>query len=381
MFDSIEAWRHRYERRMIAIGKSVAAATLIAGCSWVPDAVNPVEWYKGVADAFSSDERPEIASPRRPEGGFPNVNGSSDAEHKTAATTATAVPSGLNADRGNSKYTDSVRREPAPTKQLAKRQAPPAPAQTQVAQATPVAPAAAEAGGKGSYQPSLDHRMQTARDDGPSTPPKVAPAGPPPRANIPDSVPTRRGVLAEHYQRRLAESAAATNKGDAFTGIPAPRPESSYNLPASAYAVPANAPAGYAGGFGSSEPGYAPAPTRGTRGARGAVVPSGPAATFQVAAVQFAGNSGLTAADRAALKDVARLQKQTGGTVRIVGYPPSGAVSFVGDDDGGAAQARANTVAKALAGMGVPARKLLVAADPAGPGGFDDTGASVSIEY
>jgi len=36
---------------------TVAVTALLAGCSSVPDAVNPVEWYKGVRDAISGDEK------------------------------------------------------------------------------------------------------------------------------------------------------------------------------------------------------------------------------------------------------------------------------------------------------------------------------------
>ncbi|TAN79304.1 MAG: hypothetical protein EPN20_00510 [Magnetospirillum sp.] len=373
MFDCIEAWRQRNERRTLTVGKSVVAMALIAGCSWVPDAMNPVEWYRGVANTISSDERPDIASPRRPDGTFPNVNQAPDKDRKQPSK-------GLAADRENSKYAESARREPAPTKQLARR-APPAQAQTQVAQAP------APQDGKGSYQPSLDRRMQTARDDGPSAPPRTASGGPPARADVPDAIPTRRTVLADHYQRRLAESAAATNKNDPFTGVPAARPESSYNQPVHTYAVPANAPVGYGrAAYAADSGGGAPelVPPRGVkgmRGAKGAVIPSGPAASFEVASVQFGGNGGLTAGDRAALKDVAGLQRQTGGVIRIVGLAPSGAISFAGGDETAIATQRANAVAKALTGMGVPARKVLVAADPSGGMGFDDAGAKVSIEY
>ena len=376
MFDCIEAWRRRHERRTLAVGKSVVAAALIAGCSYVPDAVNPVEWYKGVTGVFSGSDAPEIASPRRPDGSFPDVNTGPDASGK-------ALPKGLAGDRGNAKYAESVRREPAPTKQLAKRTQPaqsqvaeaPAQAQTQVAQAQD---------GKGSYQPSLDRRMQTARDEGPSAPPRTAPGGPPARADVPESIPTRRGLLAEHFQKRLAESAAATNKGDAFSGIPAARTQASYNQPVSTYAVPAAPPVGMTRypGFAADTGERAPQliPPKGVRGAKGVVVPSGPAAAFEVASVQFGPDSSLTAADRASLKDVAALQKQTGGVVRVMGYPSSGAVAFIGQDDATVALGHARAVAKSLTALGVPARKILIAAESA-PSAYDDSGAKVSIEY
>ncbi len=111
------------------------------------------------------------------------------------------------------------------------------------------------------------------------------------------------------------------------------------------------------------------------------VAPKGPAALFEVASVQFGPNGGLTTADGAQLREVAALQRQTGGVVRIVGYPSPGAVSFVGQDDNSVAMGRAKAVAKSLAALGVPARKIMVAADPVAATAFDDSGARVSIEY
>jgi hypothetical protein len=378
MLDCIEAWRLRHERHAVIVGrtvgivgKTVVAAALIAGCSWVPDAVNPVEWYKGIANTISSDETPEIASPRRPDGGFPDVNAAQDPRAKPPAK-------GLVADRENSKYAESVKREPAPTKQVARRTpAPQAPGQqTQVAQAAPGQP-----DGKGGYQPSLDRRMRSARDEGPSAPPQAVAGGPPARADLPDYIPTKRSALSDHYAKRLAESASATNKNDPFATLPPARSEASYNQPVHTYAVPANAPVGYGRAAYASDVAYGGqqlVPPKGLRGAKGAVIPSAPAASFQVAAVQFGGDGGLTATDRAALRQVAQLQKQTGGVVRVLGQA-SGGISFVGDDETIAAH-RANAVAKALTGMGVPARKVLVATDTAS-GGYDDSGARVSIEY
>lgn len=373
MFDCIEAWRRRNGRLTLKIGSSVALAALIAGCSYVPDALNPVEWYKGVTGMFDGDEAPVVAAPRRPEGSFPNVNES--------GAKSSATGKGLAGDKGNAKYAESVRRDPAPTKQLAKKSAP-----TQVAEA-PAAPVveAPAADGRGSYQPSLDRRMQAARDEGPSAPPSTAPAGPPARADIPDRVPARRGLLAEHYQKRLTESAVATNKGDPFTGVPAPRTQASYNQPAQAYAVPAQPPVGM-----SRYPSFAAdtgeravqlTPPKGVRGVKGMVAPKGPSAQFEVASVQFGPGGGLTPVDGARLREVAALAKQTGGVVRVVGYSSPGAVSFAGQDDASVALGRAKAVAKSLTALGVPARKIMVAADPAGASAFDDSGAKVSIEY
>ncbi|OAN52139.1 hypothetical protein A6A04_00040 [Paramagnetospirillum marisnigri] len=350
MLDCIEAWRRRHERHAIIVGKTVVAAALITGCSYVPDAVNPVEWYKGVAGVFSDDEAPEVATPKRAV-----ADASAEARRQPAR--------GLNSDASGPRYADSVKREPNPTKQLARKNPP---AETKVAEAAP------------------SGRLQPARDEGPAAPPQAVAGGPPPRADIPDQVPTRRTLLSDHYQRRLSESQAATNKNDPFATVPPPRSEASYNQPVHTYAVPAVAPAAYA-----ARPAYAADVDYGTpqlvapksvRGPKGSSVPRSPAASFEVAALQFGADGGLTATDRAALREVARLQKQTGGVVRVLGQAPSGAISFAGEDDQVVASRRAQTVAKALTGLGVPARKVLVAADPSS-GGYDDSGARVSIEY
>jgi outer membrane protein OmpA-like peptidoglycan-associated protein len=361
MFDCIEAWRRRNERRAIIVGKSVMAAAMIAGCSWVPDAMNPVEWYKGIANTISSDDTPEIASPRRPDGSYPDVNGK-------PAQTASQQGKGLVADKQNSQYAPAVKREPTPTTQLARRT--PAPA-TQVAQV----PAA-----DGKALPNADQRMQTARDEGPAAPPRVAAGGPPAPAGLPDTIPTRRSLLTDHYQMRLAQSASATNKEGPFAKVPPARPESSYNQPVHTYAVPANAPirAAYADADGAAPVLTPPGQAR-ARGAKGAVIPAQPAAMFQVGSVRFAQDANLSASDRAALKDVVELQKRTKGTVRVVGMAAQGPISFVGDAED-LAQRRANAVAAALTGMGVPKSKVLVAAE-SGAGIFDDSGARISIEY
>ncbi|MBI3444291.1 MAG: hypothetical protein HY055_02735, partial [Magnetospirillum sp.] len=70
-----------------------------------------------------------------------------------------------------------------------------------------------------------------------------------------------------------------------------------------------------------------------------------------------------------------------GGMVRVVGYPSTGAIAFVGQDDNAVAMGRARAVAKSLTSLGVPARKILVAADTAPHSAYDDSGAKVSIEY
>jgi outer membrane protein OmpA-like peptidoglycan-associated protein len=391
MSGCIEAFRSLKMGGALALGRSILVAALVAGCSSVPDAINPVEWYKGATDLVTGRDRPEVASPRPARGEFPDVNQTPDVERK-------AVPKGLTGDRGNAKYADPVRREPTPTKPLARRtpapvepqvaaaapqpaptttaavppppavQTQPLPAPAQIAQAEPAK--APPAQGKGGYVPSLDSRMPTARDIGPSAPPSVAPGGPPGRPDIPETVPvpTRRGGVQDFFQKRLAES----------------RP----TAPASPAAVAMPSDSGRHLTLASDETAPVLRPPRGMRshGARGVVAPPVPASTFQVATVAFSGGAQLSASDRQAIKEVARLYRQTGGTIRIVGHAPSAFESanpvarmMSGVD---ASMARANAVAKALTQAGVPSSKLFVGADPT-PVSLADagSGADVFLDY
>ncbi|MBC7951644.1 MAG: hypothetical protein H7Z12_07490, partial [Rhodospirillaceae bacterium] len=113
--------------RALTAGKAVLVVGLLAGCSSVPDAINPVEWYKGASDLVTGRDRTEVAAPAKPKGEFPEVN-------KTAAAdTRKDLTKGLPADRSNSKYAEPVRREVTPTKALARRA--PAATETQIATA------------------------------------------------------------------------------------------------------------------------------------------------------------------------------------------------------------------------------------------------------
>ncbi|HLO75435.1 MAG TPA: hypothetical protein VK196_03145, partial [Magnetospirillum sp.] len=88
---------HNRERTLTA-AKVLLAVALLAGCSSVPDAVNPVSWFKDDAQVGA----PVQASSQ---GGDPA---------KTAADSRRDLANGLPADKNNSKYASPVRREVAP---------------------------------------------------------------------------------------------------------------------------------------------------------------------------------------------------------------------------------------------------------------------------
>jgi outer membrane protein OmpA-like peptidoglycan-associated protein len=99
---------------------TLAAALALAGCSSVPDALNPVEWYEGTTDTVGgwfSDDEPQAAGTQAnaPTGSddsnqpFPNL--ASVPERPTPSTTEeerAAIQQGLVADRDSARYTDST---------------------------------------------------------------------------------------------------------------------------------------------------------------------------------------------------------------------------------------------------------------------------------
>lgn len=339
-------------------GLAALVVAAVSGCSSVPDAINPVEWYKGAADAISSPE-PQVATPR-------TTKGSSEGENP--------VPQGLVGDRANSKYATSVRREVTPTKPLAKRTAPtptelaqaapsPQPAAPQVAAVAtqPQAPVAVAQ----APQPQPSPAPQPARivDTGPASPPDRVEMNPPTRPDIPERVAAAQTAaqpapirmpkqLGEQYQRRLAESSGVQpveNVAAAGPGFELKPPKSMRT----------------AAGKGLSTP------------------PPQPSVSSQVAAVSFhPGSSVLSSEDLRAIDAVAKLHRSNGGTIRIVGTPPAPVYAGYGSPPGlgfEASMQRANAVAVELVKRGVPAAKLLVGAE-AYPSA-DPSGARVYLDY
>ncbi|WPZ32801.1 OmpA family protein [Thalassobaculum sp. OXR-137] len=93
----------------------LAAALALSGCSSVPDALNPVEWYEGTTDTVGgwlSDDEPQASAPADASSAdkpFPNL--ASVPQRPTPTTTAeerAAIQQGLVADRDSARYTDST---------------------------------------------------------------------------------------------------------------------------------------------------------------------------------------------------------------------------------------------------------------------------------
>ena len=279
--------RIKRRRRILAVG----LVALLAGCSSSPGAVNPVEWYKDARDfVFGSDDKQRVAEnaprglqaglwPAAPGAGQPIPNLNTVPERPGASSRERRIQArlGLNADReGARRYSrEAVRR-----------------------QGDPVNPLQASPRRLPQVSPQAVVRQAAFRIE---TPPRTAAPSPPARPRPPvAAAPVPRPAPAPR-QAVLAPQAAPA---------PAPRP-TPQRRPASSpgMSLPASPPgagaASKAGGVRSLSD-FNPAAVRGS---------------YQVATIMFRnGSSRLDSRDRRIIRQVFAQQRQTGGTVRIVGH-------------------------------------------------------------
>lgn len=132
-------------RRGWTLFAAIAAATL-AGCSSVPDAANPVEWYRGAEDWVSGEENPKAAKSEKPVPGadkdFPKLSTVPERPHVSPEAERARAAARLRADRERARYTDQrirLQSDTAP-RPLPPPAPPPAPSPPPSAGTSPVAP-------------------------------------------------------------------------------------------------------------------------------------------------------------------------------------------------------------------------------------------------
>jgi len=347
----------------IWIGTAIAAVALpLAGCSHVPDAVNPVAWYRDAAgtsksDAQDANQRNQQnldAGSKQP---YPNL-----ATVPNAPTQATStidrdkLVQGLVADRANAKYNNEQLQAGS---QLASIAPPPPP----VKLSPPGTPATN------------------------AVSPPSNPAAPAPSASTSTAAPSTSAAKGRGQEQPPAESSLvsptmpSTPQGQVPPPPPA-QPEVARTSPPPAPTIPSATP---------SAPAAAPhlTPPAGVRaGGQPSLAMRTPAkaqspVSVSVGDVVFAqGSSDLADTQRSALSEIAGLYKQTGGDIRIVGHSEPGHSNdairqrIAGLD---LALDRANAVAQALTKMGVPAHNIRVEAAPVGA--QEQPRAEVFMEY
>jgi len=364
-----------------AIAAAIAAAPL-AACSHVPDAVNPVEWYRDVAGLSKNDSQ-ELnqrnqknleAGADRP---YPNLADVPDVpSNATSGIDRDKLKESLVADRENAKYSNEQLQA---GRQLASAAPPPPPALSPAPAVapTPIAPATEQQPQPALASPPTQASQQptdAARQAAPmestliapqvrSVPQGETPAVPPPPASVVRSAPPARPP--ETPLQPPATPPAAPQV--AATPPPAPPATARQTTAPPAAAIQSPAPR-------DSQPTLA---MRTPAGAANAI-------SVSVGDITFApGSHDLSAAHRGTLSEIAGLYKQAGGKIRVVGHAePQGGADPVKQRIAvlNLSLDRANAVAAALTQMGVPASDITVEA-AAQRGGQEIPRAEVFMEY
>lgn len=389
-------------RKLVSAAIPLGTLFLLGACASVPDAANPAHWYRSTVDYFSGDdaeaEKKKQEAERRKQ-----RERRAQAQAQASAQAAPAQPSrgsetgevaerlarpagrGLLADTegGRPRYAAAIPRQSedpgAPASRAA--QAAPATASAEPPPApAPRAPVSATAPSAPASRPVAAPPPRPAREiaqapaprpqaqpPAPAAQPPIAVSAPPPPppAARPTSVEeTYRASLVQ--QTQLPSAGAAGLSDDPGTliissaGIETPR------RAARPGATPAAPPTTSAAGMGRSVLGTAIRPAGSVEGAA--------ARATRVATIQFAdGSARLDADARQVLGQVAKLQGEKGGTLRVVGHASMRTKPMDPDRHAKVNEeisiARANAVAQQLARLGVKREAIVVSArgdaDPA----------------
>lgn len=347
--------------RLRAVTPAVAVCVLLAGCSQVPDAINPVAWYDAVAGSDES-ETAEPTNELEAGRGTPPPGSSEEFPNLARVDQQNAAREGLAADTQNRQYAEVLSRQGSSGAQdsLYAEDKPPSAPKVEAQQISP-AP-----------QPTAPVTTAAAVPAPTSAPENRVKLSPPSRPQAPTSTQTAAVPASNDYSvdpamgQRLAQQLAEIRARAADQGSLLPG-DLSYGSQGSPTIVISS------GGIETSQSVAGSLSSLASGGAMpaGQVLNLGalplPNGSTRVATIQFPnGSAALSAHDRKILSDVAKLQKQSNGVLRIVGHasqrtrnmPPSQhAVTNLK-----VSEKRANRVANILKQMGVSSDQVLVAA-------------------
>ncbi len=321
------------------MGAVIAAAALLAtlqACSSIPDAVNPVAWYKGAGDWLSGDDTsakakkaeadaPDIPGQDRP---YPKVSSVPEAPRRSTKEERSKAAQSLIADREHARYTDEV---------IRRQSASIAPSTTPTAAPKTATPARAPAP---RVEPPPPRAAAPAARPSPSPTSRAASAVPPPapmRAEaVPPPFPAARPVAPP--RPNLARRPPPPPPPPVATASPAvapaiaPPPQFVFGPPPSDIAILQDRRSGPARAApGSTLSIESLLPSRGVRQspAPNPAIPSAPDPASldpasQVAIVTFGqGSSKLSGTARRIIREVAEMQRQRGGTLHVIGHASS----------------------------------------------------------
>jgi outer membrane protein OmpA-like peptidoglycan-associated protein len=385
-------------------------ALWLSACSSVPNAVNPVSWYRDLTGASKNDELgkgeneqnlneggnepfPNLASvPAAPETALSTIdreklvnsliadrrNADYSAENlragQTAATAPPPPPAAANANSANTNSTPgaagnataspstSANPVPAPTTLAVPSPAPPPPTATAAPAPPPSTSLAPTASAAASTAPAAAART-AATAPNPAPDATAAARRPPPRGSEP---PPAESTLQTPQVSSVPQGETAPPPPPP-PSIPPPNQVATTGAPAPAAKAPAPQPPAVS----AAAPAAAPA------------APAGPArrSASRIAEISFtAGSAYLPDTVRGTVADVAKLHQRQGGRIRVIGFGEAR-----GKDAGMAgftlALDRAQAVAVALTEAGVPAKDIAVEAAPVpARGGSDAPRAEIYIE-
>lgn len=366
---------HRVVRSKTRLIVLAAVVAQLGACSSVPNAINPVSWYRGITGASKNDDLGKGQNEENLKEGsnepFPNLGTVPDAPETALSTIdRDKLVNSLIADRNNAKYANDDLRAgraapgappPPPPPELAPKSAAgpagPAPSSAKAAPTSEQAPSSGDKLAKarpptrGSEAPPAESSLQSPQINNPPKGDAVTPAPPPPR--IPPPV------------------------GPAATKAPAAPPSSPPTPPTDTVMAPPpppNIPPPQHAASSGGEKTASAAPTAAASDARRT-------AMHHVADVSFPSGSALLS-DKASdtIEAIVKQHAKDGGKIRIVGHgEAAGANAAVAGFN--LALNRAQAVAVALSDKGVPSKDIAVEAAPvAASGGQDAPRAEVFFE-
>lgn len=372
----------------------------LTGCSSYPDALNPISWYRDLTGASKNDDVGDKRNQKNLDAGgqepYPNLAEVPDAPDSAMSTIdRDALKDSLVADRENAKYSDDQLRAgraipgapPPPPEVATPAKSPsadvtssssPPPSATNL---SPSPPEAAPAPSAGSAPPPVAPTVASATPAPPqstsqaapstqaaarNTPPAHPAAAPSPKSEAPpDESPLTSPTVAQVPQ---GETPAAPPPPPQ---IPPPLPPVTAASPSPALAPPQSAS--------PSRDQATSAVTRLKAPQQQASLPPasalrrGPAISYRVADIAFAdGSAKLPDTASGTFAEVAKLYGENGGRIRIVGHGEAASGADAAMNGFTLALDRAQAVAVALTGAGVPAKNITVETVPSRGGGGKD---------
>ena len=414
------------ERRKSALCLATALSLTLAGCSSVPDALNPVEWYNSSADAVGGWFDDSDSDTTGDTGAYPNVSSvPASPAPRTSAVERTDIKEELVADRANAQYDDSATKpsvSDASTSSLSQVQptVPAAPAPS--AAAEPIKPVRMTASDEATKQmeepakPAVQTLPSRAVSDaGTSSPrsslwpnsPAPESAGDRPVTSADVGEPTTRksradlprtgGVAGSRYER-LSQSSPSSDNTTAAKSLDtkaetAQPTTDTMSPPVAAPAAPQPAPALQPVPAQISAPAEVALPATDT-GALTLTIPDGgafnfndpsvivdesalpgiagtyPAAgggSYQAGVIRFStGSARLSSADQGVVRELVSLIREYNATVEIVGHASSRTRNMDPFEhklvNFEISLQRANAVAEALVNAGAPSDRISVVA-------------------